>query len=240
MSDGVVLQAFTELAPHYEETVDWEVREFCGLGYRELVDHLARSVPAAEGQLILDIASGTAISSVEITRRIGVTCQVVGLDITPAMMAYGTANILAAELSSQIHQVCGSGMQMPLGTGSFDVAMCGLGTHHMDVPLLLSEIKRVLKDGGHLVMADVGAPAQWRSSWGRRVIAVLVFLARTFWRSARVAAEADAVPSIRTAAEWRHVLGHFGFESIEIVEWPPRRFYYPCALFIRATIHKDW
>ena len=30
MNDKVVLQAFTELAPHYEDTIDWEVREFTG------------------------------------------------------------------------------------------------------------------------------------------------------------------------------------------------------------------
>ena len=151
MSDNIVLQAFTELAPHYEETVDGEVREFCGLGYREFVRHLAASVPVTDGQLILDVASGTAISSVEIARRIGMGCQVVGLDITPAMMAYGTENIAAEGLGSRIHQVCGSGIQIPLSADNFDVVMCGLGTHHMDVPRLLAEIKRVLKDGGRLV-----------------------------------------------------------------------------------------
>ena len=61
-------------------------------------------------------------------------------------------------------------MQIPLGADSFDVVMCGLGTHHMDVPLLLSEIRRVLRSEGHLVMADVGAPAAWRTLWGRALV----------------------------------------------------------------------
>jgi ubiquinone/menaquinone biosynthesis C-methylase UbiE len=239
VSDNTVLQAFTELAPHYEETVDWEVREFCGLGYREFIRHLAASVPVVDGQFILDMASGTAVSSVEIARRIGAGSQVVGLDITPAMMAYGTENIAAAELGSRIHQVCGSGMQIPLSADSFDVVMCGLGTHHMDVPRMLSEIKRVLKDGGRLVMADVGASAHWRSMWGRALIWVMVCLLRTFWRSARVQAETDAIPSIRTAEEWRDLLIGSGFGSVEVVEWPPRRFYYPRALIVMAVVCKD-
>ena len=71
MNDKFVLQAFTELAPHYEDTIDWEVREFCGLGYRELIRHLVDNVPVIEGQMILDVASGTAVSSVEIAMRIG-------------------------------------------------------------------------------------------------------------------------------------------------------------------------
>ena len=239
MNDKVVLQAFTELAPHYEDTIDWEVREFCGLGYRELIRHLVANVPMIEGQMILDVASGTAVSSVEIVRRIGAGSQVVGLDITPAMMAYGAENIAAAELGSRIHQVCGSGMQMPLSADSFDVVICGLGTHHMDVPRLLSEIRRVLRSEGHLVMADVGAPAPWRTLWGRMLVWTSIRLIRTFWRSARVEAEADAIPSIRTAAEWRDLLIRFGFDSVEIVERPARRLWYPCALTLRAIIHKD-
>jgi ubiquinone/menaquinone biosynthesis C-methylase UbiE len=239
VSDAVVVQAFTELAPHYEETVDWEVREFCGLGYRELIRHLAASVPVTDGQVILDVASGTAVSSVEIARRIGLGCQVVGLDITPAMMAYGAENIAAEELGSRIHQVCGSGMQIPLSADSLDVVICGLGTHHMDVPRLLAEIKRVLKDGGRLVMADVGAPAYWRSIWGRTLMWGMIRILRTFWRGARVQAETDAMPSLLTAAEWRDLLVGSGFGSVEIVEWPPRRFYYPCVLIVQTVVCKD-
>ena len=239
MNDKVVLQAFTELAPHYEDTIDWEVREFTGWGYRELIRHLVDRVPMTEGQIILDVASGTAVSSVEAALRIGAGSRVVGLDITPAMMAHGAGNIAAAELGSRIHQVCGSGMQMPLGADSFDVVMCGFGTHHMDVPLLVSEIRRVLRSDGYLVMADVGAPASWRTLWGRALVWMMIRLIRIFWRSARVEAEADAIPSIRTVSEWRDLLIRFGFNSVEIVERPARRFWYPCVLILRALIHKD-
>jgi ubiquinone/menaquinone biosynthesis C-methylase UbiE len=236
VNTNTILQAFTELAPHYEESVDWEVREFCGLGYREFIRHLADRVPVVAGQVILDVASGTAVSSVEIARRIGAGSQVVGLDITPAMMAYGTQHIAEAELGSRIHQVCGSGMEMPFSADSFDVVMCGLGTHHMDVPRLMSEIKRVLRNQGHLVMADVGAPAHWRTARGRALVWVMVRLLRTFWRNARVQAETDAVPSLRTAAEWRGLLVSSGFGSVEIVEWPPLRFWYPGAFVMKAVL----
>ena len=239
MNDKFVLQAFTELAPHYEDTIDREVREFCGLGYRELIRRLVDNVPVIEGQRVLDIASGTAVSSVEIAMRIGADSQIVGLDVTPAMMAYGAGNIAAAGLGSRIHQVCGSGMEMPLSADSFDFVMCGFGTHHMDVPRLLSEIRRVLRSEGHLVMADVGAPAPWRTLWGRALVWMMIRLIRTFWRSARVEAEADAIPSIRAAVEWRDLLISFGFDSVEIEERPARRFFYPCALILRAIIHKD-
>ena len=62
----VVLQAFTELAPSYEATIEREVREFCGLGYREFIGYLADSLPAGDDGLTLDLASGTALSSLEL------------------------------------------------------------------------------------------------------------------------------------------------------------------------------
>jgi len=235
VSGDVIIEAFTELAPHYERTVDWEVRELTGLGYREFIRHLAEAVPLGDDLSVLDVASGTAVSSVEIARRVGPASKVVGLDITPAMMRYGVENIRQADLGAQIAQVCGSAMEAPLADGSFDTVVCGLGTHHMDVPQLLSETKRVLKDGGHLVLADMGAPAHWRSWWGRIVMRTILTIFRLFWRSARAQAEADAFDSIRTAVEWRMVLRSNGFAQVEVTEWPARRFWYPCALIMQAV-----
>ncbi len=234
MNDGLIVDAFTALASQYEETVDREVRELCGLGYRDLIATLLQSMSVADGPVVLDVASGTAISSVEIARQVGASSRVVGLDITPAMITSGKENIRKANLSAQIGQVCGSGMRMPLAAHSIDSVICCLGTHHMDVQQLLSEVKRVMRRNGHLIMADVGAPAFWRSSWGHVLLTIILAGFRFLWRSARAQAEAEAVSSFHTADEWRALLTRYGFTQIEIAEWPPRRFWYPCALVMKA------
>ncbi len=234
MTGDVVLQAFTELAPDYEATIDWEVRELSGLGYREFISYLADALPMSAAQVVLDLASGTAVSTVEIAKRLDASCKVVGLDITPAMIARGVENIALAGMQSQIQQVCASGMRIPFVSSSFDTVICGLGTHHMVVPVLLDEIQRVLKLGGLLVLADMGAPAHWRSLWGRVAMNTILSLFRLFWRSARAQAEAEAFASIHTAEEWRKLLRDFDFCDIEVIEWPARRFWYPCALVIKA------
>ena len=105
----------------------------------------------------------------------------------------------------------------------------------MDVRLLLAEIRRVLRDRGDLVLADMGAPAHWRSLWGRAVMGGILAFFRLFWRSARAQAEADAFASIHTAEEWRKLVTVFGFSRVEVTEWPARRFWYPCALIIKAV-----
>jgi ubiquinone/menaquinone biosynthesis C-methylase UbiE len=236
LNESALVRAFSELAAHYEATVDWEVRELCGLGYRELIGYLARFVPASDDQVVLDVASGTAVSSVEIAKLIGGAGRIVGIDITPEMLAHGTGHIAQAGLAARISQVCGSGMQMPFVAASFDVTICGLGTHHMDVQQLLVEVRRVLKRGGYLVLADVGAPPFWRSFGGRVAMGIALSIFKLFWRSARARAEADAFSSIHTAKEWRELLTTYGFGQVEITEWPPRRFWYPCALVIRAAL----
>jgi hypothetical protein len=91
-----------------------------------------------------------------------------------------------------------------------------------------------LKAKGCLVLADMGAPAHWRSIWGRVAMSTILRLFQLFWRSARAQAEAAAFASIYTAEEWRKILRDFNFGDIEVIEWPARRFWYPCALIIKA------
>jgi ubiquinone/menaquinone biosynthesis C-methylase UbiE len=229
----VVLQAFTELAPSYEATIEREVREFCGLGYREFIGYLADSVPAGVDGLTLDLASGTALSSLEIALRRG--GRIIALDITPEMQRFGAQNIQKSGLVTRISQVCASGMELPFETDVFSVVICGLGMHHMGAARLLAEIRRVLQRHGIVVLADMGAPVGWRSPFGRVLIKSIVGVARLVWGTPRVQAEADALDNIRTAAEWHQLLNEFGFAQVEIIEWPPRRFWYPCALIIRAV-----
>jgi ubiquinone/menaquinone biosynthesis C-methylase UbiE len=235
VSDDLIVEAFTRLAPVYEETVDREVREFCGFGYREFIALLAGMVPVHGGDAILDVACGTAVSSLEIARRANKASSVVGLDITPAMLRLGMRNLEAVRCGPRLSLVCGSAMKMPLANCDFDAVVCGLGMHHMDVPAMLADMRRVLKDGGYLVMADMGAPPQWRSPWGRVAMRTIVRLYRTIRTHARAQAEADAFHNIHTRDEWRHILSDFGFGQIEIQEWPPRRWWYPSAVIMRAV-----
>ena len=128
----VVLDAFTELAPQYEATMDHELNLFWGISYQEFVDRFIATIPLTDGARILDVATGTAMIPLRIARRAPGISRVVGLDITPAMLAHGQDNVRSADQSSRIRLVCGSGMVMPFGPRAFDVITCGLGMHHMD------------------------------------------------------------------------------------------------------------
>ena len=230
-----VHQAFTELAPRYEEAMDRELGGFLGQGYAEFVDALLEAADVEEGGSILDVATGTALIPRRLADRVQSPARIVGLDITPAMLEQGQSRLSSGKYPAVISLVCASGIQMPFPQGLFDLVVCGFGTHHMELSRLLSEIRRVLKVGGNLVLADVGLPAWWRAFWAGALLEGLLFAYRLVYRNARAQAEAAALANVRTAEEWHALLLDSGFIKVDIAESRTRRRWYPRALTMRAV-----
>jgi ubiquinone/menaquinone biosynthesis C-methylase UbiE len=232
--DDTIRQAFTELAPGYEETMDRELKEFLGLSYSDVVDGLLTEAAPEPDAWLLDLATGTAFLARRLAGPVGARGRIVGLDITPAMLEGARDRIAAAGLSGAIHLVCATAMALPLVHDLFDVVFCAFGTHHMDLPLLLPELRRVLRPGGSLVLAAAGAPAIWRTRWVNALIGIFTFSVRLLGRSARLQAEAETLRDIRTSDEWHLLLTEAGFVDARVSESRSRRPWYPCALRIRA------
>ena len=232
----IVVEAFTDLAPHYEQVMDRELRELWGLSYQEFIQRLVDAVPIEGSRLVLDVATGTAHVPLAMAARMSPAMSVLGLDITPAMLRAGSANLKGTGLEHKVRLVCASATASPFRDGAFDVVTCALGTHHMPVPKVLAELGRELRVGGQLLLADVHAPLIWRSAGATFLIRAATRVYSLVFRSVRAQAEALAVPNLRTAVEWKHMLSASGFCTIEtIATLPPRRAWYPGAIFLRAT-----
>jgi len=236
-SSGVVIEAFTELAPRYEQTMDRELQELWDLGYEQFVNRLTETMSVEDGDTVLDVATGTARIPLALASKTESRGQITGLDITLAMLKHGLMNIEARGVASSIKLVCASAMAMPFVNGTFDLVICGLGMHHMDVSQTLLEMRRVLKETGNLVLVSVGALPSWRSSWRSALMKMLTFLYfRLTHRSPRAWAEVAAFSNIHTADEWRGILSDSGFAEIEIsTDFLGRRFGYPNALTMKAA-----
>lgn len=231
-----VVQAFTELAPDYVPTVDRELRQFWGVSYQDLISRLLQSAPLADSAMVLDLATGTARIPLAAAPQMQNGGMIVGLDITPAMLRFAASDVRSVGLTSRISLICASAMEIPFAPRTFDLAICGLATHHMQVRQLLFETARVLKPGGRLVMTDVAAPRLWRSTLGSAAVKLAAGLYATTHRSARTRAEISAIPNVRTTEEWRDLLAENGFEDVEILaQFSGRRWLYPGALVLRAT-----
>jgi ubiquinone/menaquinone biosynthesis C-methylase UbiE len=231
-----VIEAFTDMAPHYEESMERELHEIWAVGYRDFVERLVQGVQPGAGARILDVATGTAMIPRQVARRMGPGCRIVGLDITAAMLAGARARVQQEGLARQVQLVCASGMALPFGRGTFDLVICALGMHHMQVPTVLAEMGRVLKEGGQVLITCVSAPAFWRTPLARLLLGLAARLYSLTHHSARSRAEVAAVPTFRTLEEWQELCAALGFVQIEAgVAYRRRRFWYPDAFALRAV-----
>jgi ubiquinone/menaquinone biosynthesis C-methylase UbiE len=246
LMDGnkAVREAFTELAPRYEQAMDQELGGFLSQSYDEFIDLLLEFAPIQADDLVLDVATGTARIPRELVDRSRARGGIVGLDITPAMLEHAQSTCSVGRYAEGIHLVCASGTAMAFAAGTFDAVICGFGTHHMDLTGMLSEMRRVLKDGGWIVLAEAGAPVFWRAWWGRAFLWLSLRLYRLFSGGARARAEMEAVSNMHTGDEWHAKLSGAGFTRIEVREERARRAWYPHALAIRAVAGQagpgDW
>jgi demethylmenaquinone methyltransferase / 2-methoxy-6-polyprenyl-1,4-benzoquinol methylase len=153
---------FTPLPARYDALA--EILSFGqnGRWRRAMIDHLA----PADGQVVLDVAAGTAGISLELARRLG--ARVVGLDLTEQMLRQGAANVAAAGSSGRIALVNGRAEQLPFPDASFDALTFSYLLRYVGDPqATLRELARVVRPGGIVASLEFMLPPSsfWRFWW---------------------------------------------------------------------------
>jgi ubiquinone/menaquinone biosynthesis C-methylase UbiE len=231
-----VHEAFTELAPRYENVVDEELKTFWGWSFKEYVKKLVELTEISENQKILDIATGTALIPREIFKENIPGIHIAGLDITEYMLRQGKRELANSVFPDIISLTCGDAMSLPFASESFDVIVTGLASHHMNISRFLSEIKRTIKKRGKLTMIDVGISPIWQFPLVRllsRILAFFYFLLKENY--VRALAEAAAVTNLKTRDEWQDSLSELGFNEVKIEELPITRKFLPNPIAITAV-----
>lgn len=107
------------------------------------------------GQHVVDIGCGAGIDSLIAACMVGDTGQVVGVDMTPAMLQKAAASATAAGLSN-VEFRAGYGESLPVPDGWADVVISnGVLNLMPDKVAALREISRVLKPAGRLQIGDI-------------------------------------------------------------------------------------
>jgi ubiquinone/menaquinone biosynthesis C-methylase UbiE len=104
------------------------------------------------GHLVVDLGCGSGVDLETLVRAAGSTGAVVGIDSDPQMIQQARARIAEFPqidvLEADIHA-------LPLPSSAVDrVRTDRVLQHVVDVPLVLTEARRVLRPGGRLVMAE--------------------------------------------------------------------------------------
>lgn len=101
----------------------------------------------AEGERVLDLASGAGEPALSAARRVGPSGLVVGSDLVPGMMAGAVRR--ATELpDGRLAFTAADMTALPFADGCFDRITCRFGIMFVpDVPAALAEVHRVLRPG---------------------------------------------------------------------------------------------
>ena len=109
-----------------------------------------RAVDPQPGERILDVAAGTGTSSVALQRN---GARVVAVDFSPGMIAEGRRK------HKNIEFIEADAEKLPFGDNEFDAATISFGLRNVANPkVALSELYRVLKPGGRLVVCEFSKP----------------------------------------------------------------------------------
>jgi len=108
---------------------------------------------------ILDIATGTGDLAINLAET-GAE-RIVGLDISTGMLAVGQKKVVEKHLESTIEMVVGDSEQLQFEDDSFDAVTVAFGVRNFEnLEKGLSEILRVLKPGGTLVVLETAVPTK--------------------------------------------------------------------------------
>ena len=108
---------------------------------------------------VLDLATGTGDMLLALLNQHSDIIEAVGLDVSEAMLQIARKKIEQAGSSGRVRLVTGDAMQTSLAADEFDVVTMGFGIRNTsDAHRTLSEIHRVLKPGGTVLILEFSWP----------------------------------------------------------------------------------
>ena len=122
---------------------------FAGVGNPLAIDRLE------PGQVVVDIGSGSGMDLLLAARRVGPEGKAIGVDMTDEMLASARRSAEAMG-ANQVELRKGDLLDLPLESDSVDVVISnGVLNLSPDKIVSFSEIARVLRPGGRLLLADI-------------------------------------------------------------------------------------
>ncbi len=125
--------------------------------WRERAVDLARVGP---GDRALDVATGTGDLAIELGKRVGPRGEVVAVDFAESMLE------IAREKAPGIRFESANALELPFEDGEFAAATVGFGARNFaDLTRGLTEMTRVTRPGGRVVVLELTTPRRPPLSW---------------------------------------------------------------------------
>lgn len=174
-----VAHMFNSISPQYDF-----LNHLLSLGidihWRKKAIKMLRQNPPAT---ILDIATGTgdfALEAMKLNPK-----KIIGLDISDGMLDVGRAKIRSRGWAQTIDMVNGDSENLPFAENNFDAVIVAFGVRNFEnLEKGLSEMRRVLKPGGRVVILEFSKPRHivMQFFYGFYFRAILPLIGRLFSR----------------------------------------------------------
>jgi len=130
------------------------------------------ALAASAGERILDMGCGPGFYCSELAEDVGLSGCVFGVDLSPANIAVAVRRCAG---QANVEFRVGEASSLPMEDSSVDAAISVQVLEYVaDVPAALSELRRVLRPGGRVVVWDVDwATVSWHSAEPERMVRVL-------------------------------------------------------------------
>lgn len=191
----------------------------CGIDYywrRKLVSLVKAQNPTS----VVDLATGSGDVAFALKKALGKEAKVSGLDFCRPMLEKAEVKKKKYPFAKDLIFYFGDCMDLPLEDASVDVLTIAFGFRNLeDRQRGLSEMKRALRQGGHLYILEFSQPWRWlRSSYYFYLRKMLPCLAKVI--TGRVDAYDYLVDSIEQFPE-REVLSSeiraVGFKEVQVM-----------------------
>ncbi len=111
-----------------------------------------------EGEAVLEIGFGTGHCLKRIAQSVGKSGKAYGIDISSGMLEVAKRRLEKTGLMDRVELFLGDAATLPYGDNTFDAVFMSFTLELFDtpeIPIMLNEIKRVLKLNGRLGLASI-------------------------------------------------------------------------------------
>lgn len=149
-----VREMFDNIAPKYDLLNHTLSVNIDRIWRRRVVNEVRRAKP----RRILDVATGTGDLAIALARRIR-DVQVMGVDLSEAMLAVARRKVEARGLDNRIVLERGDAEHLDVADASVDAATVAFGVRNFgDLAAGLRELARTIKPGGKVVILEFSRP----------------------------------------------------------------------------------